>query len=250
MKVKDSVVLVTGANLWIGKAYVEEFLKAVAKKIYVSARHLKSIENLVKQAPDKLIPLKLDVTSASDIKDAAQKAQDVTILVNNAGVAHMGSLFDLGQFDYARSEMEVNYFGPLHLIRSFAPILKKNGGGTIATVSSIAGHVAFPGFPTYSASKFAAHALIIAARTELSSQGIKVIGVYPGPIDTDMAKDVPMEKFPPSQVAQRTIAAIEKGLEDVFTDKYSEDTYAALRKDPKEVERANRKAFEDMAKAA
>lgn len=250
MQVKDSIVLVTGANRGIGKAYVEEFLKAGARKIYLGVRDPKSVAEIVAKNPDKLVPLKLDVTNANDIKNAAQSAKDVTILVNNAGVLHFGGLLEARQLDNARHEMEVNYFGPLAMIGAFAPILKKNGGGAIAIVSSIAGHVVFPGFSTYCASKFAASALIVAARAELSLQGTRVIGVYPGPIDTDMAKDIPMDKFPPSQVAQRTIKAIESGQEDVFTDAFSEDLYAAHRKDPKEVERSQREAFIEQAKAA
>lgn len=250
MKVKDSVVLITGANRGIGKAYVEEFLKAGAKKIYLGVRDLKTVSDMATKNPEKLIPLKLDVTDLTDIQKAAQTAKDVTILINNAGVATIAGLLDKSTLENARKEMDVNYFGPLALTRAFAPILKSNGGGTIATVSSIAGHVAFPGFWTYSASKFAAHALIIAMRTELSLQGTQVIGVYPGPIDTDMAKDVPMDKFPPSQVAQRTIKAIESEQEDVLTDQFAEEMYAALRKDPKQVERSNRESFIEQTKAA
>jgi NAD(P)-dependent dehydrogenase (short-subunit alcohol dehydrogenase family) len=250
MNIENATVLITGANRGIGKAYAEEFAKSGAKKIYLGVRDPASVKDLVASNPGKFTALKLDVTSAADIKAAAQTAKDVTILINNAGALESGPLISPDTLDGARKEMEVNYFGPLALIRAFAPILKANGGGAIATVSSIVGHVVFPDIITYSASKFAAHALIQGARLELTSQGTLVVGVYPGPIDTDMAKDIQMDKFPPSQVAQKTIEALKSGQEDVFPDAMAEQVYAAYRNDPKAFENSTREGYEQAAKAA
>lgn len=236
MKTENSIVLITGANRGIGKAYAEAFLKAGAQKIYLGVRDPGSVKDMLAASP-KYEALKLDVTNATDIKNAAAKAGDVTILINNAGILFFDDLANPDAADHGRKQMEVNYFGPLNLTRAFAPVLKKNGGGAVITVSSIAGHVMFPGLMTYSASKFAAHALILAMRQSLSAQGTRVIGVYPGPIDTDMARDVPMDKVPPAQVAEATIKALTAGKEDVFPDPASQNLYDTLRRDPKEVER-------------
>jgi short-subunit dehydrogenase len=196
------------------------------------------------------VPLQLDVTKDADIQNAARSADDISILVNNAGVAFFEGLTAEPAYEHARAEMEVNYFGPLKMIRSFAPILKKNGGGAIITVSSIGGHVIFPGVATYCASKFAAHALILAARMELARQGTHVLGVYPGPVDTDMAKGVEMEKVTPEHVALLTLEALQKGQEDLYPDPYAEQIHDMVVKDPKAAEKAMRESYEQTANAA
>ncbi len=236
MDVKDQVVLVTGANRGIGKAYVEEFLKAGARKVYMGVRNLDTVRDMAEAHPDKLIPLELDITNPEHIREAVEKASDTTILINNAGVLFMGSLFEENQLINARTEMEVNYFGTLAMIQAFAPVLKKNGGGLIAAVSSVAGFLMFPGIASYSASKTAIRFIIQAARQELAADGIKVMGVYPGPIDTDMAKDFDMEKASPCDVAKETIAAIESGVDDVFPDPFAKELYAAYKVSPQKAE--------------
>ncbi|MEM6781905.1 MAG: SDR family oxidoreductase [Pseudomonadota bacterium] len=236
MNIQDSVVLITGANRGIGKAYAEAFLKAGARKIYLGVRNTDSVADFVKEAPDTLIPLKFDVTNQADIDNAAKEAADTQILINNAGILLFDDFNSDDLLDNARKQMDVNYFAPLAITQKFAPILKTNGGGVMVTVSSIVGHVSMPGINSYCASKYAVQSMILNARAQLKTQGTKVIGVYPGPIETDMAADLEMDKFPPSQVAAKTLKAIENGEEDVFTDAFSQQTYAAFRADPKAVE--------------
>jgi NAD(P)-dependent dehydrogenase (short-subunit alcohol dehydrogenase family) len=249
MNIENKTVLITGANRGIGKAYAEEFLKSGAKKIYLGVRDLKSVEEFVAQAPDKLTPIKLDVTNADEIEAAAKTADDVEILINNAGILFLDSSQDTDTAENARKEFEVNFIGPLLMTQAFAPILKKNGGGVLITVSSIAGHVTVPGFASYCASKYAAQSLILSHRLELKQQGTHVIGVYPGPIETDMTKDIDFDTFPPSIVTQATIEAIKNGEEDVFPDPMSQEFYAAFRENPKTSE-ANMLAMMQEAQEA
>jgi NAD(P)-dependent dehydrogenase (short-subunit alcohol dehydrogenase family) len=249
MKIAQSVVLITGANRGIGKSYVEEFLKAGAKKIYLGVRDLASVEEFAQQNPEVLIPLQLDVTNEEHIKNAASEASDVNILINNAGVLFFDDLKSPEAIDNARKTMDVNFFGPLLLTQRFAPILKNNGGGALITVSSIVGHVSMPAITTYCASKYAVQSLILNTRAQLASQGTQVIGVYPGPIETDMAADLEMEKFPPEQVALETIKAIENGTEDVFPDAFSQSTYQAFRENPKAIEEQMRQMVEQQEAA-
>ena len=236
MDVQNSVVFITGANRGIGKAYAESFLAAGAKKIYLAVRNTDNVADMVAANPDKFIPIQLDVTNQNQIDAAAATAQDTNILINNAGILFWNNLQDANVIEDARKEMDVNYFGVIAVTRAFAPILKANGGGAIATVSSIVGYISFPGLPTYSASKAAIHSLIMATRLELADQGTLVVGVYPGSIDTDMADGVEIDKTPPSQVAETTIAAIKNDNEDVFTDDLAKNFYRNYKADPKAVE--------------
>lgn len=249
MNIEDKTVLITGANRGIGKAYAEAFLEGGAKKIYLGVRDPKTVEEFTAQAPEKLVPIKLDVTNEAEIKAAAEKADDVEILINNAGILHMDTSMD-SVADNARKEFEVNFIGPLLMTQAFAPVLKKNGGGVLITVSSIAGHVTFPGFASYCASKYAAQSLILSHRLDLKEQGTHVIGVYPGPIETDMTNGVHMDKFSPSLVTQATIAAIKNGDEEVFPDPTSQELYATFRKDPKMVEAAMAEMLKEAKEAA
>lgn len=236
-KIKGKAAFVTGANRGIGRAFVKELLAAGASKVYAGARNTAMLDDLVETTGGRVVPVKLDVTKQETVQAAAAAQQDVSILINNAGVAAFEGLISAESTDAARNEMDINYFGLLDVTRAFAPILKKNGGGAIVNMSSIAAHVNFPLLGSYSASKAAVHSLTQGVRAELGAQGTLVVGVYPGPVDTDMAANFPSEKASPASVAQRILAAIESGEEDVYPDAVAEETLAGLIGDPKAVEK-------------
>jgi NAD(P)-dependent dehydrogenase (short-subunit alcohol dehydrogenase family) len=237
MNVQGSTVLITGANRGIGKAYVEGFLEAGAARIYATARSLAALEAVVAMAPDRIIPLALDVTRPEEVAVVAQQAPDVNILINNAGVLGSGGLFTDQSVETAQWEMQTNYFGTLSMVRAFAPVLKRNGGGAIVNLLSIVSVVNAPVFSSYSASKAALYSLTQGVRAELAKQGTHVIGVFPGPVDTAMAEGVPMDKIAPIAVAQATIRAIAEQIEEVYPDPTSQHVFAHLQSPLKEVER-------------
>jgi NAD(P)-dependent dehydrogenase (short-subunit alcohol dehydrogenase family) len=250
MDIKGKVILVTGANRGIGKAYVEELVKAGAKKIYLGVRKPEAGRELERCYPGKTEVLKLDVANPGDVHAAARSAPDVEIVISNAGVLEGGSLLDADISEHARREMEVNYFGPLGLIQAFAPVLKGNGGGAFVAVASIAGLMPFPSIPTYSASKYAMHCLIMEARMELAAQNTKVFGVYPGPVDTDMTKGLHFSKVSPNHVAVETIKAMASETEDIMPDPYAAGYYGLYKKDPKAVEMKMRSEYVGMTQQA
>ncbi len=228
MNVQDSVALVTGANRGIGTAYVEALIQAGARRIYAAARNIDSLKDIVAIAPDRIIPVALDITDTAQVNAAAQAAQDVTLLINNAGVIGSGGLFTASSVETAQWEMNTNYFGTLSMVRAFAPILQKNGGGAIVNMMSVVSVANAPVFGSYSASKAALNSLTQDIRAELATQGTKVVGVFPGPVDTAMTEGLPIQKVEPSQVAEAVLQALGAGLEDVYPDPVSQGTFAAI----------------------
>lgn len=239
IRIDGTVALVTGANRGIGRALTEALIAGGAKRVYAGARDPKAVADLVQKHGAKVVPLQLDVTKPKDIANAAARATDVALLINNAGIAsNFGSGFsDDGLIEAGRQEMEVNVFGPFALTQSFAPVLAKNGGGGVVNVLSVVGLVSFPSIITYSASKAAAHSITQATRSHLRAQGTYVAGAYPGPVDTDMGKNVPMEKASPESVAQAILKGIEAGVEDILPDVVSLEMGKAFFADPKALER-------------
>ncbi len=237
MEIKGSVALVTGANRGIGKAFVEGLLAGGATKVYATARKPASLEETVALDPERVVPLALDVTEPDQVQAVAEQAGDVSLLLNNAGTAQFTGLIAADSMEAARLDMETNYFGALSMTRAFAPVLKANGGGAIVTVASIAAFVTLPMIGSYSASKAAAHSMIQGTRAELRSQGTLVVGVYPGPVDTEMSKGLPMDKASPRQIVRATLDAVQAGTEDVFPDPTAAGLYEQFVADPKASER-------------
>ncbi|HEC14662.1 MAG TPA: SDR family NAD(P)-dependent oxidoreductase [Rhodospirillales bacterium] len=235
MNIKDATVLVTGANRGIGLAFVKELLAGGARKVYAGVRDPDAATALAGLDLSRVEVMALDVTKPDAIAAATAHCDDVALLVNNAGIARFAGL--IGGGDAARDEMETNYFGTLNMIRAFAPVLKENGGGAVVTLGSIASHVNFPVLGSYSASKAAVHSLIQGVRAELADQGTLVVGVYPGPIDTEMAEPFPMEKTAPDVMVRTVLDALEAGEEDVYPDAKSVELHAGLQADPKAVEK-------------
>src|SRR3954468_6651037 len=133
--------------------------------------------------------------------------------------------------------MEVNFLGTFAVTQAFAPILASNGGGAVVNLNSVASFVSFPILAAYSASKAATHSLTQTTRVMLREQGTQVFGVYPGPIDTDMAEVLTLEKTSPAEAAQAIVAGIIQGDEEIFPDQASQAMGTAYLADPKGLER-------------
>src|ERR671936_3221854 len=127
-KIEGSVALVTGANRGIGRAITEALLERGAPKVYATARDPKTLEALRERYGSRLVPLRLDVTNGFQVAEVAREATDVDLLFNNAGAYEPTPLTNEAIVDVARREMEVNYFGALRMLRSFADLLVHRGG--------------------------------------------------------------------------------------------------------------------------
>ncbi|THD46573.1 MAG: SDR family NAD(P)-dependent oxidoreductase [Bradyrhizobium sp.] len=233
-KLTRAIVLVTGANRGLGRALADELLERGVKKLYAAARDPRTLAAL---DDPRVVKLRLDVTDADQVQRAIDAAPDVQIVISNAGLALGTALEGPGVLDQAQREMDVNYFGPLRLLQRIAPTLAKNGGGVFVAVASVAGLTNVPFLPTYAASKAALHSLIQAARVLLAGQGASVVGVYPGPIDTDMSRGLAIPKTAPRDVAIAILDGVEAGREDIFPDPFALDFGRAFEASPKDSER-------------
>ncbi|MFD1695758.1 SDR family oxidoreductase [Roseibium aestuarii] len=241
--IKGSTALVTGANRGIGKAFVTGLLARGAVKVYAAARNTHSLAPLVADHGDRVVPLTLDVTREQDVADAVARAGDISLLINNAGTAAFSSFTAEDAVESAREEMETNYIGPLRLSRAFAPVLKANGGGAIINLGSIASYVNFPVLGTYSASKAAVHSLTQGLRAQLAGQATQVLGVYPGPVDTDMAAGFDTDKTSPEAVVKAILDALEQGEDSVFPDVASSQLHGQFQADPSATAQAVGQAY-------
>lgn len=217
MKIKDSVAMVTGANRGIGKALVIQLIEHGARKIYATARDVTKLEELAAEFAKDVIPVQLDLSDSKSVDSLGAAVTDINLLINNAGALEFGSQISASENSIA-SDMEINYFGMIRVLKTIVPILEKNGGGAIANVLSIVALAPMPAIGGYSASKAAAHSLTQTVRAELAAKRITVHGVYPGPVDTDMTKAFQMDKASPKYVANEILKGIEHGTVNILPD--------------------------------
>jgi len=229
MQLENRNILVTGANRGIGEAIVRELLKHKVGKIYAAAR---TIKNLPDFGDSRVQPLTLDITNQQQVASAKAIAKDIHVLINNAGTARFGTTLE-ASLEETEADMNTNYYGTLQMMRTFAPVLTKNSQGLIANVISVVGLTSFAAAGNYSASKAALHSATQSARADLHSKNIRVLGIYPGPIDTDMAKDVTMAKASPAETAQQIVAGLIADEAYIFPDPMSKELGAFWLKDPR-----------------
>lgn len=219
MNIKDSVVLITGANRGLGLALAKALIKAGARKVYGGARKTHSGARKPGNPNEAgVIPIQLDVTSAADIATAVRELGDVTILINNAGVDLGSAVMAPAAMTTLRSELETNLFGPMALSQAFAPVLGSNGGGAIVNVLSALSWVNMAKHGTYSITKSAAWSLTNGLRGELASQNTQVVGVHVGYMETDMTESITDPKVNPADVASAILTAVENNEDEVLAD--------------------------------
>lgn len=221
----NSVVLVTGADGGIGSSILKECIKRGVRKIYATGLSLDKFEPLVKEFPTIVVPIELNVTDEESIKMATQKCSDINILINNAGVELKSSFLGENVGQKALFEMKVNYIGVIDLTNSFLKILRSNSKSYIINILSVGSSAVVKRLSTYCASKAATHIFTQTIREELDEQNIKVIGVYPGYVNTEMSSDVNFKKASPIDLATNICDSIEKGELDIFPDEMSLEFY-------------------------
>jgi len=184
----------------------------------------------------------LDVTDEKSVRDLAGViGGKVDILINSAELHRAHGIADRGT-EAARTEMEVNYFGLLRLAQAFGPAMRARaaeGTGATAWVNLLSIHAlsALPSHGTFSASKAAAFALSQSLRAEMRHAGIRVVNVFPGPIDDEWNQLVPPPKLAPQALARAIVAALRGGVEDVYPGDVAQDIIVRFRESQKVLER-------------
>lgn len=228
--ITGKTVLVTGANRGLGRALVEEALERGAARVYAAARQP------IVHADDRVTPVIIDVTDPGQIQAAVDRVESLDILINNAGVSVPDDLTDRSAFE---RHLAVNLYGALDVTTAFLPMVTERRG-RIVNVVSIAATAAVPVLPAYSASKAAQLSLTQSLRALVAGDGVSVQSVLPGPIDTDMIRDLPVPKTAPDSVARGIFDGIESGEEEIFPDPMSAMLAAGWRSGvAKELERQN-----------
>jgi len=212
MDLKNAVVLITGANRGLGLAFAREALARGARKVYAGARDSSTVTLAGVEA------IKLDVTNPQDVAAAAAHASDVTLVINNAGVAEIGSFMAEGSIESAQRHLDTNLFGSLRVAQAFAPVLAANGGGALLNVLSIASWITGPLLSVYAMSKSAAWAMTNGLRNDLRAQKTQVVGLHMGFVDTDLSRGIDGPKSTPASIVGQAFDGLEAGAEEVLAD--------------------------------
>jgi NAD(P)-dependent dehydrogenase (short-subunit alcohol dehydrogenase family) len=212
MTIADKAVLVTGANRGIGQALVEEALRRGARRVYAGTRQPMS------HPDERVTPVILDVTDATQIQAAVQAVESLDILINNAGVALYDDLSDRAMIE---QHLAVNLFGTYAVTQAFLPLLTQSRGAIVNGLS-IAAFVSLPIIPAYSISKAATFSLSQSLRALLAGQGVSVHSVLTGPTDTEMSRGLDVPKASPQSVARAIFDGVEQEEEDIFPDPVSQ----------------------------
>lgn len=190
---RNKVVIVTGASSGIGQSCAAQAAAKGARVALVSRRKDKLQEVSDSIPGTEKIVIQADVGQEDQVRSMVdqviRKFGQVDVLINNAGVGFKGSIIT-GPMDLYRDMLATNLFGVLHCIRAVYPHMKKQGGGTIVNVSSVAGIKGFYDCGLYSSSKFAVNGLTESFAEDARKDNIRVILICPGKVETNFEPNV------------------------------------------------------------
>jgi NAD(P)-dependent dehydrogenase (short-subunit alcohol dehydrogenase family) len=185
------VWFITGASSGFGRAIAEAAL-ATGDNVVAAVRRPELVTDLVAAAPDRFVPLELEVTDHARIRSVIAEAiagfGRIDVLVNNAGRGMVGAVEENTDAEL-RALFDVNFFAPTELIRAVLPGMRARRSGAIVQMSSYCGHASYPGFSAYCASKFATEGITEALAAEVNPLGIRVLLVEPGAFRTNFFGD-------------------------------------------------------------
>jgi NAD(P)-dependent dehydrogenase (short-subunit alcohol dehydrogenase family) len=186
MSTREKVWFITGTSSGFGRALAEEAL-ARGDRLVATARDVRSLDELVARAPERVLALRLDVTQPAEIGSAVAAALErfaaVDVLVNNAGFSIVGAVEETSDAEL-RATLEPMFFGPVALTRALLPHMRERQSGTIVQITSVGGVITAPGFGAYCAAKHALEAISESLAAEVAPFGVRVLIVEPGAFRT------------------------------------------------------------------
>ena len=233
MNIAGSVALVTGANRGIGRRFVDELLDRGAAKVYAAVRNPDNVKE-TEFTDARVEVLRLDLLDDTSITDAAARATDLTLLINNAGITTGANLLGENDLVGLRRELDTHLFGTLGVIRAFAPVLATNGGGAIVDIHSALSWFSVNGANGYAVAKAAEWAMTNGVRLELAAQNTLVVGVHLGAADPDMMAGYDGPMTAPRAVAAAALDGVASDAIEVLVDDWSRLVKASLANDPAE----------------
>ena len=239
-------ILVTDGKTGVGQALVKALAAAGAELIWVGHsepwKKFAGFEDLHKIPQVTLVPL--DVTDSKNVRElAAEIGGKVDILVNNAEYHRGFGIANRHGVETARAEMDVNYFGLLRLAQEFGPAMRSRGADGLASavawvnLLSIYALANFPPHGTFSASKAAAQSLAQCLRAEMRPAGVRVVNVFPGPIDDEWNQLLLPPKIAPATLANAIVKGLREGVEDLSPGDVAQEWLERWRDNPKALEK-------------
>lgn len=190
------IILITGANRGLGlslaRTAVERGHTVLAGTRSLTER-MEQLNELKAAAPERVVPVRLDVKDEDSVKEAAQQVAErygkVDVIINNAAIllGREQSIEEVN-IDHMIESMDVNLYGPMRVVKHFLPLMRKAGQGCILNVSSEAGsfHRAYGRDYPYALSKAALNLFTQRLYLDLKEAGIRAFAVHPGWMRTDM----------------------------------------------------------------
>ena len=239
-------VLVTDGKSAVGQALVQALVKAGADIVWVGHaepwKKLPGFDDISAMQEVTLVPL--DLTNGRSVSAlAGEIGGKVDIVINSAEVPRTFGIAARRGTDVAKAEMDINYFGLLRLAQEFGPALKGRSADGVTHAAawvnllSVYALSNYPPHGTFSASKAAALSLAQCLRAEMRPSGIRVVNVFPGPIDDEWNQNLPPPKVAPAMLASAIVKALKEGIEDVYPGDVAQEWLERWRDNPKVLER-------------
>uniref|UniRef100_A0A8C5CNT1 Dehydrogenase/reductase SDR family member 7B n=1 Tax=Gadus morhua TaxID=8049 RepID=A0A8C5CNT1_GADMO len=193
-RVRDSVVVITGASSGLGRECARVF-HAAGARLVLCGRHAGRLQETVEELNEATHPpstVTFDLSEAGAVERAAEEILrlhgNVDVLINNAGISYRGNILET-DLSVQRAVMDTNYFGPVALTQALLPSMVRRRSGHVVVISSIQGRIAIPHRSAYAASKHATQAYFDCLRAEVERYGLEVSVVSPGYIRTNLSRN-------------------------------------------------------------
>lgn len=228
--ISNKVVFITGANRGIGKSITEHFIEQGAKKVYLAVRNPSSTKAMEEQYGEKVETIQVDITDEATILEAAKKATDVDVVINNAGIISTVPPLADNALDTLKEEMEVNVYGLMRVAKAFETTLIANQGALVQ-LNSVASLKNYLDLSTYCTSKAASYSLTQGLRYHFKPHNVSVLSVHPGVVATDMADITGFSDIAssPQVVPVGILSALDAGEFHVFPDAVAQQIEAGFR---------------------